>query len=470
MTMDITMKFLGAAGTVTGSKYLLRIGPMQVLVDCGMFQGPKELRLRNRDPFPADAADISIVLITHAHIDHVGYLPKLVKQGFKGTIYCTDATADLLPIMLRDAARLQEEEAEFAFRQGYSRHSKPEPLFTLDDVEDVISLVRGIPMGQRKSIGNSLHLQCFNSGHILGAASLLLEIEAGNTIKKLLFSGDIGRYADPILLPPETPPQADVMVVESTYGDRLNPMDKVEDDLKRVIHDAMHRGGPVVIPAFAVGRTQLLIYYFQKMMSEGTIPWLDVYVDSPMAISVTNLYERHPTAHRIEVVREGKDLISLFDDSHIHYCRTTAESKALNGVKKPAIIISASGMCTGGRILHHLFHRLPDPSTTFLIAGYQAFGTRGRDLVEGMPSIRMFGQQVPVRCHVDVINGLSAHADQQELLQWIGKLKQPPKRVFITHGEPTAATRFSEVLREKTGITAVIPEYLETVSLFEGIG
>ncbi len=467
--MDITLKFLGAAGTVTGSKYLLRIGQLQVLIDCGMFQGPKELRLRNRDPFPADAANIAMVLLTHAHIDHVGYLPRLVRQGFKGTIYCTEATADLLPIMLRDAARLQEEEAEFAFRRGYSKHSKPEPLFTIDDVADVIALVHGIPMGKLNDLGSGLKLQCFNSGHILGAASLLLEVQTGSTTRKLLFSGDIGRYSDPILLAPETPAHADVLVIESTYGDRLNPMDKVEADLKRVIHDVMHRGGPVVIPAFAVGRTQLLLYYFQKMMNDGTIPRLDIYVDSPMAISVTNLYERHPTDHSIEVVRVGKELISLFDDNSIHYCRTPEESKALNSLKKPAIIISASGMCTGGRILHHMFHRLPDPSTTFLMAGYQAFGTRGRDLLEGMPSIRMFGQQVPVRCHVDVVNGLSAHADQQELLQWMGKLEKMPKRIYITHGEPTAAEKFSEVLREKFKVDALIPEYLETVSLFEGI-
>lgn len=467
--MDITLKFLGAAKTVTGSKYLLKAGHRQILVDCGMFQGKKELRLRNRDPFPVEAAAIDAILLTHAHIDHSGYLPRLVRQGFKGKIYCTAATADLLPIMLRDAARLQEEEADFAFRQGYSKHSKPEPLFTVEDADAVMLLVHGHPMGTEVSLGDGISLHFNNSGHILGAASLRLTIHAGGKDHRLVFSGDIGRYDDPIMHPPMAYSEADVMVMESTYGDRNNPMNKVEQDLAAILRQGIVRGGPVIIPAFAVGRTQTLIYYIQKLIDQRDIPMMDVYVDSPMAISVTNLYERHPRDHRIEVVREGQELISLFDAANIHYCRTSEQSKALNKLKKPSVIISASGMCTGGRILHHLFHRLPDPTVTFLLAGYQAEGTRGRDLLEGSPTIKVFGQYIPVRCQVAVINGLSAHADRSELLQWLKTLASPPKRLFITHGEEKTANHFARSIKDELGMPAVVPEYLETVALFQGI-
>lgn len=467
--MDVTLKFLGAAKTVTGSKYLLRIGNRQVLIDCGMFQGKKELRLRNRDPFPAEASEIDLILLTHAHIDHSGYLPRLVHQGFKGKIICTAATADLLPIMLRDAARLQEEEADFAFRQGYSKHSKPEPLFTVEDAETVMTLVHGYPMGNDVDLGDGLSIHFNNAGHILGAASIQLTLRSGEKDHKLVFSGDIGRFDDPIMHPPKPFTEADILVMESTYGDRNNPMDKVEQDLAAILRQVIQRGGPVIIPAFAVGRTQTLIYYIQKLIDQGDIPMLEVHVDSPMAISVTNLYERHASDHRIEVVKEGQDLISLFDASNIHYCRTTEQSKALNRLKKPAVIISASGMCTGGRILHHMFHRLSDPTVTFLLAGYQAEGTRGRDLLEGSPTIKVFGQLIPVRCQVAVINGLSAHADKDELLRWLKSITSAPKRLFITHGEEKTAAHFAKTIEEQIGIKGSVPEYLETVSLFEGI-
>ena len=467
--MDVTLKFLGAAGTVTGSKYLLRIGNRQILIDCGMFQGPKELRLRNRDPFPIDPQDIGVILLTHAHIDHTGYLPRLIRQGFKGRILCTKATADLLPIMLKDAARLQEEEAEFAFRRGYSRHSKPEPLFTVEDAEAVMPFVQGFAMSRSFRIDDDTIGEFRNAGHILGAASLGITLNIGSTPRRLVFSGDIGRFEDPIMHPPAPFDQAEILVVESTYGDRNNPMDNVEEDLRKVILEALHRGGPIIIPAFAVGRTQTLIYHIQKLIDRKAIPRLGVYVDSPMAISVTNLYEKHSDVHRIEVVREGNELISLFDDSNIHYCRNAEQSKALNEIRKPVIIISASGMCTGGRILHHLYHRLPDPTTTFLFAGYQAHGTRGRDILEGRSAIKVFGQLVPVRCAVAVINGLSAHADQKELLQWVEAIRNRPKRIFVTHGEPAAAEKFARLLRERYGMPVLAPEYLETVSLYEGV-
>lgn len=467
--MTITLKFLGAAGTVTGSRYLIIIDGKKILIDCGLFQGLKELRLRNWEDMPVIATEIDMVVITHAHIDHTGYLPRLVKQGFKGNIICTHATADLMHIMLKDAARLQEEEAEFAFKKGYSRHSKPEPLFTLEDAESVFPLVHSYPMNKEIGLDADVDVRFLNSGHILGASTVELSINSREGIKKIVFSGDIGRYEDPIMQPPSTPEHADILLVESTYGDRTNPMEKVEEDLQKAINDSLHLSGPVIIPAFAVGRTQSLIYYIQKLIDQKKIPPLSIYIDSPMAISVTNLYEQHPGDHRIEVLHEQGEKISLFDASNIHYCNSAESSKALNDLRRPCIIISASGMATGGRILHHLFHRLPDPSTTFLFAGYQAAGTRGRDIIEGKESIKIFGQYVPVRAKVKVVNGLSAHADQPELIRWLGSIKNKPKKVFVTHGEPAASKTFSEMIQKQFDWQVFVPQYLETFSLFEGI-
>lgn len=467
--MDISLKFLGAAGTVTGSKYLLTAGARRILIDCGMFQGLKELRLLNRESLPVDPGTIDTVVITHAHIDHTGYLPCLVRDGFRGRIVCTEPTADLMRIMLRDAARLQEEEAEFAFKKGYSKHSKPEPLFTLEDAERVFPLMSPKPIGKDLSLGKGIELRFITSGHILGAASVKLTVSGDQQSKSIVFSGDIGRYNDPIMPSPSPIGQADVVVMESTYGDRENPADKVESDLEAIIMEAVKHGGPLVMPAFALGRTQTLIYYIQKLIGESRIPALSVFIDSPMAISVTNLYEQHPAHHRIKVTKENGALISLFDAANIHYCNTRESSRALNDLNKPCIIISASGMATGGRILHHMFHRLRDPDTTFLIAGYQAAGTRGRDLIEGRESIKIFGQYVPVKAQVRVINGLSAHADRSELLQWASTISDQPKKVFITHGEPEVAKKFATTLMEKRNWNGIIPEYLETFRLFEGI-
>jgi len=467
--MDISLKFLGAAGTVTGSKYLLTAGNSRILIDCGMFQGLKELRLRNRETFPVAPDTIDTVILTHAHIDHSGYLPCLVRDGFRGRIICTEPTADLVRIMLRDAARLQEEEAEFAFRKGYSKHSKPEPLFTLEDAERAFPMLSGQKTEQDIKVDNQISIRFIPSGHILGAASINIRVRGEREEKNIVFSGDIGRYNDPVLYPPSPIGPADAVIMESTYGDRDNPVDRVEDDLQRIIVESVDRGGPLVIPAFALGRTQTLIFYIQKLIRENRIPHLSVFIDSPMAIRVTDLYEQHPAHHRIKVVHQAGQLISIFDDANIHYCNTRESSKALNDLKKPCIIISASGMATGGRILHHLFQRLPDPDTTFLIAGFQAMGTRGRDMVDGKESIKIFGKYVPVKAQVRNIHGLSAHADRGELLRWASTVTSKPKSVFITHGEPAVANAFAVTLNKQTGWLPVIPEYLETVSLFEGI-
>ncbi len=466
--MNVRLKFLGAARSVTGSKYLLEIDNKKVLIDCGLFQGRKELRLRNWDSLPIDPKTIDLVVITHSHIDHIGYLPRLVKDGFHGRIVCTHASEDLMRIMLKDAAKLQEEEALFAFKKGYSKHDKPEPLFTEKDAEQVFEFVDSVGFKKEIKLLSNLSLVYHNAGHILGSAIAELILSGNGTKKKIVFSGDLGRYDDPIMNPPKAIAEADVLLIESTYGDRVNPIDHVENDLAKIINEANERNGVIIVPAFAVGRTQLMIYYFHMLMEKKAIPTLPIYIDSPMAISVTDLYERHSDEHKIQVTRTDGKMISIFDDPHVHFCNSRESSKALNDIKKPCIIISSSGMATGGRVLHHLFHRLGRENDTVLFAGYQAEGSRGRRMMDGEPTVKIFGEEVPVKCQVRVINGLSAHADQTELLRWLENFKKSPKITFVTHGELESATTLSRKIKEK-GWNTIIPEYLESIELFDGI-
>ena len=467
--MDVKIKFLGAARSVTGSKYFLEIGRQKILVDCGMFQGKKELRLRNWDPLPIDPANIEIVVITHAHIDHIGYLPRLVKDGFSGKIICTPATEDLMKIMLLDAAKLQEEEALFALKKGYSKHEKPQPLFSTEDAKLVLKLVESHPLKQVVLLGKSVSIQFFNSGHILGSAFVVMKLKGDRETKKILFSGDLGRYDDPVMFAPDPAIESDVIIIESTYGNRINPQVDVEEQLTTIVHEACDANGALLVPAFALGRTQSLIYYFQLLMEKGNIPSLPIYIDSPMAINVTDLYERHADLHKIKITKQGSQLLSIFDSPQIHFCHTRESSQALNDIKKPMIIISASGMATGGRILHHLTHRLPRQSDTVLIAGYQAEGSRGRRLLEGEKTLRIFGEDVPVNCRVRELHGLSAHADQPELIRWLGTVKKSPKFTFVTHGELESATAFSSLIETQLKWKTVIPDYLQSMTLFEGI-
>jgi metallo-beta-lactamase family protein len=347
-----------------------------------------------------------------------------VKDGFNGKIICTNASEDLMKIMLLDAAKLQEEEALFAFKQGYSKHSKPEPLFTTDDAKSVLTMVESYPYEREINLLPNVSAIFHNAGHILGSAFVEVKLKGENQEKKIVFSGDLGGYDDPIMYEPSAMAEADILLIESTYGNRINPKDSVEKDLEHIVNEAYQHNGAIIVPAFAVGRTQSLIYYFNKLMTSGAIPTLSVYVDSPMAINVTDLYERHSSMHKIKVKKEQNKLISIFDAPNIHFCNTSESSKALNEMKKPCIIISASGMATGGRILHHLFHRLRRENDTVLFAGFQAAGSRGRRILEGEKSVRIFGEDVPVNCHVREIQGLSAHADQSELM---AKLKAPPR-------------------------------------------
>lgn len=467
--MDVRIQFLGAVKSVTGSKYLLEIDDTKILVDCGLFQGKKELRLRNWNKLPIDPTKIDFVIITHAHIDHTGYLPRLVKDGYSGNIICTKATEDLMNILLPDAGKLQEEEAQFAFRHGYSKHSKPEPLFSAQDAALVLDMITSYPLNQEVEITKNIKVIFRNAGHILGASIIELCITGDSQQKKIVFSGDIGRYDDPLMNPPALVKNADILLIESTYGDRLNPMEEVEQGLAEVVNFTHDNGGCLLIPAFAVGRTQNLIYYLHQLMEKKLIPTLPMYIDSPMAISVSSLYERHSQIHKLRVEKQNEKLISIFDSPNIHFCNTPESSRALNDMKNPAIIISASGMCTGGRILHHLYHRLGNKNDTILFAGFQAEGTRGRDILEGAATVRIFGVDVPVKCAVKHINGLSAHADQRELMKWISGFESSPKMTFITHGEEAAARTLLSKIKNTNNWNCFVPEYMESFELFTSI-
>lgn len=467
--MEVNLKFFGGAKSVTGSKYLLEMDHRKVLIDCGLFQGLKSLRLRNWNSLPVEAREIDAVILTHAHIDHSGYLPRLVKEGFAGKVYCTQATNDLLGILLTDAGRLQEEEAAFAYKRGYSQHSKPEPLFTEEDAKKVLEMTVPCPFHKRIVLFENMDITFLIAGHILGAAQIAVNIKGKSQEKKILFSGDLGRMNDPLMFPPDRVEDADILLVEATYGNRLNTDLQVEDDLAAIVNSTIANHGCLLVPAFAVGRTQNLLYYLDKLIRKKRIPALPVYIDSPMAIHATGLYEKNSDVHKLQVKKEGNELISFFDSKYIHFCNTPESSKALNELQNPAIIISASGMCTGGRILHHLYHRLPNSKDTLLLVGYQAEGTRGRDLQEGKPVIRIFGIDREVKCRVMVLQGLSAHADQAELMAWLSHFNSSPKMSFIVHCEQESAIALSEKIENTLGWNYFIPEYLESFELFSGI-
>ncbi|SFB54407.1 MBL fold metallo-hydrolase RNA specificity domain-containing protein [Algoriphagus aquimarinus] len=466
--MDVSVKFLGAAGTVTGSRYLLDLGDFEFLVDCGLFQGRKELRRRNWDKFPMPPTDMEAIVLTHAHMDHIGCLPKLVKDGFSGPIYCTAVTAELAKILLLDSGKLQEEEAEYARKKGYSRHENPEPLYTVEDAEAVFPLF--VPQEFKKpfSIHPSVEVTYYYAGHILGAAITKIVIKGDKQTKKLVFSGDLGRYHDPLLFPPTLIPGADVVWIESTYGDRISTPVKPEEELARAINDVFSRDGLVIIPAFAVGRTQLVMYYLYQLMKKGKIPNVPIYLDSPMAINVSKLYQEFHQDHQLIAVLDNTDQ-HPFQHSQLHYYRKQEQSRTLNDLKGKAIIISASGMATGGRVLHHLFHHLPDERNGVVFVGYQAEGTRGRRLVNGDTEVRIYGQEVPVKAKIYSVEGLSAHADQNELMEWAEGFSDKPKLAFIIHGEEKSASVLAQKLKDELGWNTVIPNYLESFMLFEGI-
>lgn len=444
-----TLQFLGAAGTVTGSKFLLTAGRDQFLLDCGLFQGVKELRLRNWRPPSFHAAELRAVVLSHAHIDHSGYLPLLVRHGFRGPIHCTPGSADLLRVLLLDAAHLQEEEAAFANRYGYSRHKPALPLYTTADAEAALELVDAHPYGERFAIGTSVTTLFRRAGHILGSATVELDV-GGPRPLTLVHSGDLGRWGRPILRDPELVPEADVLLVESTYGDRVHAPDPAET-LARIVRESAARGGALLVPAFAVGRTQELIWTLRQLEEAGRVPVLPVYIDSPMAINVTDIYCRHPEDHNLDMKLLMDEKRCPLCCKQYHLARTPQESKALNARREPMIIISASGMATGGRILHHLKERLPDDRTTVLLPGFQVVGTRGRALQDGARSVRIHGASIAVRAHIETLDGLSAHADRDEIVRWLRGFTRPPRQVFVVHGEPRAAESLAAYVRAELG-------------------
>jgi metallo-beta-lactamase family protein len=448
-----TLLFAGGVGTVTGSKYLVTAGGRRVLLDCGLFQGLKALRLRNWDEPPFDPAAIEAVVLSHAHLDHSGYLPLLVRRGFRGPIYCTPGTADLLPVLLLDSAHLQEEEAERANRYGYSKHHPARPLYTAADVEAALAQVVTRRYGERFRVTPALAALFRRAGHILGSATVEVEIDAPPL--RLVFSGDLGRWDRPILRDPEPVPAADVLLVESTYGDRSHEPD-APARLAAVVRDAAARGGPLIVPAFAVGRTQELVWTLRQLEEADAIPRLPVFVDSPMAINVSEIYCRHPEDHDLDMRRLMDARRSPLASSNYTLVRTAEASKALNERHGPMIIIAGSGMATGGRVLHHLARRLPDERTTVLLPGFQAAGTRGRSLQDGAREVRMYGQNVPVRARIVTLDGFSAHADRNEILRWARGFTHPPARVYVVHGEPPAAQALAASLHTALGWNAMV--------------
>jgi metallo-beta-lactamase family protein len=460
-----SMRFLGAAGTVTGSRYLVRAPGGLVLVDAGLFQGMKELRQRNWEPFPVPAASLDAVVLTHAHIDHTGAVPLLVRGGFRGPILCTPATRDLLHLLLPDSGRLQEEEARYANRRGYSKHAPDaRPLYTEEEAVRALRLLEPIAYGARRELRPGVAVTFHRAGHILGSAHVLMELALeGGRARRVLFSGDLGRYGVPILPDPEGAPAADELLVECTYGDRLHE-GAPREELRAAVLEAVQRGGALLVPAFAIGRTQELLFDLRALEAAGEIPPLPVFVDSPMAVDATPLYLAHREDHDDEMAALLAAGVEPLRPSRLAFARAPEQSKAINRVEGPCIIISASGMATGGRILHHLANRLPDERTTVLLVGYQAAGTRGWSLQHGAKILRIHGEEIPVKARIVTLSGYSAHGDKDEVARWLATLPRPPERVFCVHGEgaPLAAT--AQRLAAQ-GWNAVVPRHLEEFSL-----
>jgi len=458
--------FLGAAGTVTGSKYLIEAGGKRLLVDCGLFQGSRELQQRNWNNLPIDPASIDWVLLTHAHIDHSGYIPRLVKSGYRGPIYSNAATRELCQLLLLDSAHLQEEDARYAAKKKYSSHHPPLPLYTVAQAQACLAQFREIPRADIFSISPEFSVLPHDAGHILGSSWLELTITENGKRTLVVFSGDVGRYDQPILKDPESPTHADFLLCESTYGDRDHPTGSVADELADVINRVAKRGGAVVVPAFAVGRTQTLMYYLRELEEKQRIPRLPVYVDSPMAINVTDIYVRHKEDHDADFVQqENQGNLDPLNMKEVHMTRSVEDSKSINDVVSPCIIISASGMANGGRILHHLARRLPDSRSAVLLVGYEAEGTGGRALEDGAQYLRIHGEEVPVRAEIVKIDQLSAHAGRSELLRWLSGITVPPRQTFLVHGEPNALESFHGAVTSRFHWPVTVPEYLQSIDL-----
>jgi len=457
-----TLHFLGACGTVTGSRFLLEAGRRRLLVDCGIFQGSRELKEKNWAAPPFEPGTIDAVALTHAHIDHTGYVPRLAKLGFAGPVHVTPATAGLLAALWPDAGHLHEEDARYANQKGFSRHRPALPFFTAEEGHTALGLLRKVPFNQRVAMDGDLTLTFHRVGHILGAA--FVAIESGGV--RTVFSGDVGQRDAPILKDPEPLERADYLVLESTYGDRLHPSSSPLEELARIVEQTVARRGVLLIPAFAVGRTQDVLYHLRALQRSGRIPGaLPIFVDSPMATSVVDLYCDHTEEHDLEATQLREKGACPIEGPSVQLVRSAIESKRLNDRRGPMILISASGMLTGGRVLHHLKRRLPDPDTTLLFVGFQAEGTLGRRILEGAREIRVHGERVSVEATVRQVPALSAHADQKGLIAWASTLREPPRKVFLVHGEPPAREALAAALRTGLGWNVALPAEGERVEL-----
>ncbi|MNR81139.1 Ribonuclease [compost metagenome] len=460
-----TLHFLGAAGAVTGSKFLLTTPWAKVLIDCGLFQGPRELKSLNWQPFPVSTPRIDAVILSHAHLDHSGYLPKLIKDGYKGKVFCTSGTADLLSILLPDAGFLQEEEAQHANRNGWSRHRPAMALFTMLDAQRALQRLRSAPYGKPRKVAEGITVTFHPAGHIIGSSIVEIEVEEPEGKSRYVFSGDLGRPGSPLLKDPARLAKADYLIVESTYGDRQHPDVPPAQELARVVNESVLRGGMLVIPAFAVGRTQEVLYVLRELEDQGRIPSLDVYLDSPMAIDATSIALDHAEEFDAEAEALLRRGVKPLAPRKLHLVRDSGQSRALNDLAGPGIILSASGMCTGGRIKHHLRQRLSNERNTVCFVGFQAAGTKGRAILDGASEVWLHGERLPVRAVIERIEGFSAHADQRHLLDWMRGFEAPPRRTFVVHGEPDSSLALAERIQDDLGWKTTVPVQGELIAL-----
>jgi len=444
---SLKLQFYGGVGTVTGSRTLVKSRGRKILIDCGLFQGYKNLRQLNWVPFPFDPRELDAVILTHAHLDHSGALPLLVKQGFSGPIFASESTVAVAGILLPDSAKLQEEEAEYANRHKTSKHSPALPLYTSRDVERTMELFMPLSFDKQYELTQGMQVTLTRAGHILGASSIHLEIDG----KKIVFSGDLGRYGAPIMFDPSSLGEADYVIMESTYGDREHHNEAPDQKLAEIIKQTVNRGGSVLIPAFAVGRSQVIMKSLSNLKKKGAIPDVPVFLDSPMAVEVTGLYLKYPQDHRFS----RSEITETFEVAQM--IRDVADSKALNSLKYPRIIISASGMATGGRVLHHIANLVGDYRNSVVFTGFQAGGTRGQRMISGEPTVRIFGHEYPIRADIHSIDGYSAHADSNELLRWLRTAQALPKKVILNHGEPGASDLLRQRIERELGINCTVP-------------
>ncbi|MBK6952671.1 MAG: MBL fold metallo-hydrolase [Crocinitomicaceae bacterium] len=455
MMEQIRLQFLGGAGTVTGSKTLIESGDQKILIDCGLFQGLKDLRLLNRAEFPVAPTTIDAIILTHAHLDHCGYIPVLVKNGFKGVIHCTEPTKALTEIILKDSAKIQVEDADRANRKSYSSHDKAEPLYKPEDVELALTQFSTHEYGEWVILGEGIKFALHNNGHILGSALVEMKVHS----KKIIFSGDIGRAKPMLLYPAKKIEEADYLIMESTYGDRIHDTQNIKEDLLRIIYETLERKGILMIPSFAVERAQEIIYLLYLLKEEGRLPKIPIYLDSPMGVRSTNVYDEYPTWQNLPKVHFDE----MYDD--VHFIENYETSRAIVEDKKPKIVIAGSGMLEGGRILHYLNNHIENPDNTVLFCGFQAVGTRGRAMLHGEKEIKFFGDYKKVLCHIESISSMSAHGDQQEMLDWMSNFKKAPTKVFLNHGEPHQTDTFRVKIKSTFNWDVVVPQMLESFHL-----